>query len=132
MRESSGAFFDIVVSFSAAETAGFSDSSYLEAERIKNYIDNMIYNDPSLDDVKDHFGITKMHAIRVFKNHYNMTPMQYAIGKRTEIASNLLKNTDLPIKTISDMLKYSNTQHFSNSFKKLLGVSPNKYRTSKE
>lgn len=99
-----------------------------EAERIRIYIDNMIYSDPSLDDVKDHFGITKMHAIRVFKAKYKQTPMQYAIERRTEVAGTLLATTDLPIKTISEMLHYSNTQHFSNSFKKLTGQSPNQYR----
>lgn len=99
-----------------------------EAERIRIYIDNMIYSNPSLDDVKDHFGITKMHAIRVFKAKYKQTPMQYAIEHRTEVAATLLATTDLPIKTISEMLHYSNTQHFSNSFKKLTGQSPNQYR----
>ncbi len=99
-----------------------------EAERIRIYIDNMIYSNPSLDDVKDHFGITKMHAIRVFKAKYKQTPMQYAIEHRTEVASTLLSTTDLPIKTISEMLHYSNTQHFSNSFKKIVGQSPNQYR----
>ncbi len=104
----------------------FSKSS--EAEMIRTYIDNSIYSDISLDTVKNHFGITKMHAIRVFKSNFNMTPMQYAIKRRADIAASLLATTDLPIKSISEMLHYSNTQHFSNTFKKIIGTTPNRYR----
>ncbi len=113
-----------------AESEPVTKKRMSEAEQIKTYIDNMIYSNPSLEDVKEHFGITKMHAIRVFKAKYNQTPMQYAIGHRTNVASALLATTDLPIKSISEMLHYSNTQHFSNSFKKLTGQSPNEYRQS--
>ncbi len=126
----STAFFEAVSEFyyAADSVSGVSKKKLSEAERIRIFIDNMIYSNPSLDDVKDQFGITKMHAIRVFKAKYNETPMQYAIRHRTDVAANLLATTDLPIKTISDMLHYSNTQHFSNSFKKLTGESPNQYR----
>lgn len=126
-------FFDALSEFyySASAINGSSPKKKIsEAERIRVFIDNMIYSNPSLDDIRAHFGITKMHAIRVFKAKYNQTPMQYAIEHRTDVAATLLATTDLPIKEISEMLHYSNTQHFSNSFKKLTGQSPNQYRTA--
>lgn len=126
-------FFDALSEFyySASAINGNTPKKKIsEAERIRVFIDNMIYSNPSLDDIRAHFGITKMHAIRVFKAKYNQTPMQYAIEHRTDVAATLLATTDLPIKEISEMLHYSNTQHFSNSFKKLTGQSPNQYRTA--
>ena len=69
-----------------------------------------------------------MHIIRLFKSAYGITPMQYAISKRTDIAKALLTDTNISIKTISEMLHYSNSQHFSNSFRKLTGTSPNRFR----
>ena len=98
------------------------------AQRIKHYIDNNIYNNISLNLISDHFGLTKMHIIRLFKSAYGITPMQYAISKRTDIAKALLTDTNISIKTISEMLHYSNSQHFSNSFRKLTGTSPNRFR----
>lgn len=98
------------------------------AQRIKHYIDNNIYNNISLNLISDHFGLTKMHIIRLFKSAYGITPMQYAISKRTDIAKALLTDTNISIKTISEMLHYSNSQHFSNSFRKLTGMSPNRFR----
>ena len=101
------------------------------AEAIKTYIDNNIYNNVSLDVMTDQFGITKMHIIRVFKKEYGTTPMQYLIEKKISIAKSLLSGTVMPIKEISALLQYSNTQHFSNTFKSAVGVSPNKYRQAK-
>jgi len=100
-------------------------------ERIRAYIDSNIYSDISLDLMAEHFGITKMHIIRVFKRKFNITPMQYLIDKKISIAKSLLSGTVMPIKEIAALLRYSNTQHFSSSFKNATGVTPNKYRQSK-
>ena len=100
-------------------------------ERIRAYIDSNIYSDISLDLMAEHFGITKMHIIRVFKRKFNITPMQYLIDKKISVAKSLLSGTVMPIKEIAALLRYSNTQHFSSSFKNATGVTPNKYRQSK-
>jgi AraC-like DNA-binding protein len=97
-------------------------------ERIKNYIDANLYNDISLDDVSEKFDITKMHIIRVFKKKYNTTPIQYLIDRKIGIAKSLLTGTVMPIKEISALLHYSNTQHFSSTFKNTVGTTPNKFR----
>jgi len=100
-------------------------------ERIRAYIDSNIYSDISLDLMAEHFGITKMHIIRVFKRKFDITPMQYLIDKKISVAKSLLSGTVMPIKEIAALLRYSNTQHFSSSFKNATGVTPNKYRQSK-
>ena len=100
-------------------------------ERIRAYIDSNLYSDISLDLMAEHFGITKMHIIRVFKRKFNTTPMQYLIDKKISVAKSLLCGTVMPIKEIAALLRYSNTQHFSSSFKSATGVTPNKYRQSK-
>ncbi len=102
------------------------------AEEIKGYIDNNLYNDISLDTVAAEFGISKMHVIRLFKKAFAMTPMQYQIERRVSVAKSLLAGTVMPIREISDLLRYANTQHFSNTFKNAVGVSPNKYRQAKQ
>lgn len=101
------------------------------AEAIRAYIDNNVYNDVSLDKMTEQFGITKMHIIRVFKKEYGTTPMQYLIAKKISVAKSLLAGTVIPIKEISALLQYSNTQHFSNTFRNATGVSPNRYRKEK-
>jgi len=102
------------------------------AEAIRDYLNTNLYNDISLDNITEKFGISKMHVIRLFKKKYNTTPMQYLGERRVTIAKSLLSDTVMPIKEISGLLQYSNTQHFSNSFKNAVGVSPNQYRKLKQ
>lgn len=99
-------------------------------EKIRSYIDSNVYTDVSLDDISEKFGITKMHIIRVFKKKYGTTPGQYLIDRRISIAQSLLTSTVMPIKEIAALLRYSNTQHFSSSFKSAVGCTPGKYRQS--
>ncbi len=100
-------------------------------EKIRAYIDKNIYNNITLDDIADEFGITKMHVIRLFKQKYNITPIQYILDKKIAISKSLLMGTLMPIKEIAALLNYSNTQHFSGAFKKAVGCTPNKYRQTK-
>lgn len=100
-------------------------------ERIRSFIDANIYQDLSLDRISEEFGITKMHIIRVFRNKFGITPIQYLIDRKIGIAKSLLSGTVMPIKEIAALLRYSNTQHFSGSFKSATGSTPNKYRQSK-
>ena len=127
MNNASRLLFNLILDLNEAGEVSVITDRNRAAEKIRLYIDNNIYNDISLDDVSAHFAMTNMHIIRLFRDAYGVTPMQYAIKRRNDIAETLLSLTDLSIHTISDMLHYSNTQHFSNSFKKLAGVSPNKF-----
>ncbi|GAA0542830.1 helix-turn-helix domain-containing protein [Chitinophaga japonensis] len=45
-------------------------------------------------------------------------------------ARSLLQNSSIPVKEITYRLGFTETSHFSNFFKKHMGVSPNKYRNT--
>ena len=101
-------------------------------EKIRSYIDSNIYTDVSLEKISEVFGITEMHIIRVFKKKFGITPMQYLIDRKISVAQSLLTSTVMPIKEIAAILRYSNTQHFSSSFKTAVGCTPNKYRQAQK
>ena len=98
------------------------------AEKIKEYLHLCICGDTDLDAIGRHFGITGMHVIRLFRNKYDLTPMQYLKIIRLEKAAELLVKTDMSIKNISNMLRFSSTQHFTNFFREHFGIAPGKYR----
>jgi len=100
------------------------------AERIRNYMEGNLYTNLSLDRIALHFGFTKMHVIRVFKQAYGQTPMQYLLSRKISIAKSLLKDTIMPVGEIASLLRYSNTQHFSAAFKKAVGQTPHTFRRS--
>ncbi len=100
------------------------------AEKIKSYLDLCLCGDVDLDSVGKKFGITGMHVIRLFRQKYDYTPMQYLKLKRLEKAAALLTDSKMSIKEISSLLCFSSTQHFTNLFREHYGTSPGKFRDS--
>lgn len=100
------------------------------AEKIKDYLDLCLCGEVDLDSVGKKFGITGMHVIRLFRQKYDYTPMQYLKLKRLEKAASLLSNSNMSIKDISSLLCFSSTQHFTNLFREQFNISPGKYRES--
>ena len=97
--------------------------------KIKKMLDDNIYEkDISLKALAEKLCISQAQIINIFKRTFNMTPYQYFSKKRIEIAASLLLNSDTPIKEIAALLNYSDQPYFSNAFKKIMGISPEKYR----
>ncbi len=100
------------------------------AELIREYIDSNCESPFSLEDIAAYFFVSPKHVIRIFKAKYGIPPMQYALQKRIETACHLLARTQLRITEISDVLCFSSSKHFSNTFHKHMGISPSAFRKS--
>lgn len=66
----------------------------------------------------------------MFKKELGVSIREYIRDLRMEEAMRMLRNTDLPVNTISDMLGYGNPNYFSNVFSQRTGCSPTSFRTS--
>ncbi|WP_197480003.1 AraC family transcriptional regulator [Paenibacillus swuensis] len=86
--------------------------------------------DLTLDELSQQFHLNKHYLIGLFKNAFQITPMQYHQQMRMERAKNLLKYTRLSMQEISDTLGYPSIHSFSRAFKNKEGSSPSFYRTS--
>ena len=96
---------------------------------IKRMLDAQLYQkDISLKDIAKELCISQAQIINIFKKTFNMTPYQYFLKRRIEIAAALLLNSNMQVKEIAELLHYSDQPYFSNAFKKIIGVSPEKYR----
>ena len=100
-----------------------------KVSRIKELLDSNLYEkDISLKSIANELLISQAQVINIFKKTYNMTPYQYFAKKRLELAASMLLNSNLQVKEIAEILNYSDQPYFSNAFKKIMGVSPDKYR----
>ena len=60
-----------------------------------------------------------------------MNMITYINKKRIYTSLKLLKNTDLSIEEIGDLIGLNNTSYFYTLFKKEIGTSPKQYRNNR-
>lgn len=66
----------------------------------------------------------------LFNKVMGMSPKQYILSRKMDTAVYYLCHTDYSIEKIMDILGYSHRNSFASIFKKIHGVSPQKYRES--
>lgn len=75
-------------------------------------------------------GLSPDYLTRLFKKELGVNIITYINQKRIYTSLELLKNTNLSIEEISDLIGLNNTSYFYTLFKKEMGVSPKQYRNS--
>ena len=102
------------------------------AQQIQQYIDNHIESNISIKILSNNVFKSPSQTIRIFKKEYGVTPYDYLLSKKIEIAKLLLTNTNMAIKQIAIKFKFADEHYFSNYFKLKTGKSPISYRKNKE
>lgn len=95
----------------------------------REYIMSNLEAPPSLSDLSKIVGINEYKLKRGFKELFGNTVFGYLSDARLEIAKNDLLKSKKTAGSIASELGYSSIQHFSNSFKKKFGFSPNKLKS---
>lgn len=78
--------------------------------------------------VSSHLGLSENHFSTLFRKEVGETFTGYLTDLRIGEAKKLMKETNLKVYEICDQIGYSNVEHFSRSFKKATGYSPNQYK----
>lgn len=76
-------------------------------------------------------GISESGFYALFKDYYNMSPLEYRNEIRLLNAKSFLQNSSLSVKEIAFKTGFSDPYYFSRFFKEKTGVSPMKYRKNK-
>ncbi len=85
-------------------------------------------NLPVIEDLISGLDVGRTQFFNVFKEQTGLTPYQYHLQLKLRRAGDMLRNSDLPIKQISNALRFQNPYHFSQLFKRKTGLSPTRYR----
>ena len=96
--------------------------------KILNYIDDNLYKRITMDEISSIFYFNKDYLMRIFKKELDITIMDYINKRRIYNSLDLLKNSDDLVIKIALNSGYSSLEYYSETFTKVLGVSPLTYR----
>lgn len=82
----------------------------------------------TLDNLASTAGMSRTVFHRTFNQTYGVSPLAMLRKFRLKRAELLLRQTNLPIKTIASRLGYKSRSYFWQSFKDAYGVDPESYR----
>ena len=97
-------------------------------QQIVNYIEAHLNRDLSLKTMAAILHISPHYFSDLFKQSMGISAYQYVVKRRIETAKRLLKQPDLPIIEIAHCTGFKTSSHFSNTFRKHIGVTPSAYR----
>lgn len=98
------------------------------AKNTQIMLDNCVYGKPEIQKIADELFVSVAYLIRQFQKEYGVTPYQYLLAKKINLAKDALKNTDLRIGEISRQLSFDDEHYFSSMFKAKTGLTPSSYR----
>lgn len=96
--------------------------------KIQQYVQKNYANDITLSDVADNIFLNPIYVSRIFKERTGKNFSEYLSEIRIEKATDYLKNTNLFVYEICDMVGYHDIKYFYKIFKKMKGCSPSEYR----
>lgn len=86
----------------------------------------------SLLDLCEYVGYSESHFTAIFKRETRQTPINYMIQLRVQTACQLLDLTDMKVNQLCYKVGINDPYYFSKLFKRVVGVSPSKYRSEKK
>ncbi len=95
---------------------------------VRRYIEGHFKENITLEQLARMAHFSKYHMAHSFSRQYGISPINYLIRRRIEESKHLLRDTNHSMSEISSMLGFSSPSYFSQSFKKLVGLSPMGYR----
>jgi AraC-like DNA-binding protein len=113
------------------------DKAILKTSRAKNraqevhtYLLNLDGKVPTLNELSQLFLCSAKTLNNEFTNEYGTSIFNFITTHRLKQAHESLKNSDIPIKTLTHKLGYAHVNHFSAAFKNHFGYAPGSLRKS--
>lgn len=98
------------------------------APEILQYISDHYNQKISLAELAQMSFYSPSYFSKIFKECYNKTLTEFITELRITKALQLLKETEMSIESISEIVGYSDKKNFYQMFRKITGTTPNKFR----
>lgn len=101
-------------------------------DKMVEYMSDRIGEDVHIQMMADTLFFSPSYLRRVFKNHMQVSVLQYLQQLRMNAAGNLLRNTKKTVSEIAREVGYGDLKHFYQLFKRHYGVSPKAFRDASQ
>lgn len=91
---------------------------------IKEYVKENYMNEISFLDLAKVCHVSRSHLSALFKKEVGCSFPEYLVNFRIHKAAKLLKEENLRVSEVAELVGYQDVAHFSKIFKKYMGVSP--------
>lgn len=96
-------------------------------KRARQYMDEQFLFINDINEVATYCNLSEFHFFRSFRQAFAVSPYQYILRKRLELAASLIKEKEMNITAIALHCNFPDLPTFSKAFKKQLGVSPSQF-----
>lgn len=93
----------------------------------KEYIHAHLDRDISLEEISQAAHLSKYHFLRLFRQHYGITPHQYVINCRINAARTALTK-GVSLSEVALRYGFADLSHFNRRFKRIYGMTPHQYQ----
>ena len=100
----------------------------ISLDKVKDYIENHLEEDLSLDNISRNLNYSKYYIERFFSEKTGITVCQYIRRRRLTLAARKLVETQKPIIDIAYEAGYNSQQAFNLAFRRLYLCTPQAYR----
>ena len=125
--EISATFYLLLTNLLIVQSKSHNTASEL-IEKVVSFMQENYMKDLSVEDISHHFGLSRTHMTRCFKEYTGFAPHEYITRLRIYHAKYLLQSTELSIEEISRQMGFSDSVYFIQVFKKTEGITPSKFR----
>lgn len=89
--------------------------------------ENIFTNFNNVEELCQHFGLSRSSLQNLFKNNLNIAPKRYILNMKLNKSKELIMESKYTISEIAGLLGFSSIHYFSRRFKQEFGISPTDY-----
>jgi AraC-like DNA-binding protein len=99
-------------------------------QRTRAFIDANIDQRITVDLLARLANLSVSYFVRAFKRSVGVTPHEYLMRRRVELAVQLLSETDLPLSEVAHAAGFGDQSHCARRLRQYVGMTPRAYRRS--
>lgn len=99
----------------------------IRLKKARQYMDDQFLFINNINEVATYCNLSEFHFFRSFRQAFSVSPYQYILKKRLELAASMIKEKEMNFTAIALHCNFPDLPSFSKAFKKQFGFSPSHF-----